>query len=286
MIHSMTGYASQSRDFPGGSLHLEIRTVNSRFLDIHFRLADELRPLESLVRERISAQIRRGKVECRLYFSLTHAQGASLDPGVLASLRHLETQVRALMPEAAPLTVRDVLAWPGMLGDAALDCAALAPITGELADAVIAECNASRAREGAKLAALIAAHGEAMRAILAALAPHVPAAQAAFAARLKQRLAEALGAIDDNRILQEVALFAARIDVDEELARLKTHLDELDRILATGGPVGKRLDFLMQELNREANTLGSKAASREITQAAMQLKLRIEQMREQIQNLE
>lgn len=286
MIYSMTGYAVKTREFDGGSLHLELKSVNSRFLDIHFRLADELRPYELAVREKITARLGRGKVECRLYFSLTQGVKQNLNQDMLAGLQALETQVRAAMPEARPLAVSDVLRWPGMFGDEGVDFASLGPVVLALADEVLEEFAASRAREGAKLTAVIQDRGDQMRTVVAQVEPHIPAAQAAFTDKLKQRLEDALGAADDSRVLQEVALFAARIDVDEELARLKTHLDELDRILKTGGAVGKRLDFLMQELNREANTLGSKAAVTEVTQAAMQLKLLIEQMREQVQNLE
>ena len=286
MIYSMTGYAALTREFEGGSLHLELKSVNSRFLDIHFRLADELRPYEMAVREKISARLGRGKVECRLYFSLARGVQQNLNQEMLAGLQALETQVRALMPEARPLAVSDVLRWPGMFGDDGVDFASLGPVVLALADAVLDEFSASRAREGDKLAAVILERSRQMRAVVAQVEPLIPAAQAAFTAKLKQRLEEALGSADDSRVLQEVALFAARIDVDEELARLKTHLDELERIFKAGGAVGKRLDFLMQELNREANTLGSKAAVAEVTQAAMNLKLLIEQMREQVQNLE
>lgn len=286
MICSMTGYGAKTLEFEGGSLHLELKSVNSRFLDIHFRVADELRPHELAVRERIAARIGRGKVECRLTFSLKQGLPQHLNADMLTVLQGLEAQVRAAMPEARPLAVSDVLRWPGLFADEQVDFAGLGPQVLALADQVLAEFVDCRAREGARLAAVILERSRQMRAVLARVEPLIPAAQAAFTAKLRQRLAEALGAADDGRLLQEVALFAARIDVDEELARLKTHLDELERILGSGGAVGKRLDFLMQELNREANTLGSKAAVTEVTQAAMELKLLIEQMREQVQNLE
>lgn len=286
MICSMTGYGAKTLEFEGGSLHLELKSVNSRFLDIHFRVADELRSHELAVRERIAARVGRGKVECRLNFSLKQGIQQNLNADMLAVLQGLEAQVRAAMPEARPLAVSDVLRWPGMFGDEQVDFAGLGPQVLALADQVLAEFVDCRAREGARLAAVILERSRQMRAVLARVEPLIPAAQAAFTNKLRQRLEEVLGAADDGRVLQEVALFAARIDVDEELARLKSHLDELERILDSGGAVGKRLDFLMQELNREANTLGSKAAVTEVTQAAMELKLLIEQMREQVQNLE
>jgi uncharacterized protein (TIGR00255 family) len=287
MIYSMTGYAAQSREFDGGRLHIKLKSVNSRFLDLHFHLDDELCAAEMGIREKISAVLRRGKVECRLHFTLDQTSDAyHLNRAHLASLQALDEAVRAALPDARPLAVSDVLRWPGILGGEGVNFEALTPILAELLAATLAEFNASRAREGEKLAAVILECAQAMRAIVTEVAPHIPAAQAAFAEKLRKRLEEAQGAADDNRLMQEVVLFAARIDVAEELARLQTHLDELERIFKVGGAVGKRLDFLMQELNREANTLGSKAAVVVVTQAAMNLKLLIEQMREQIQNLE
>ncbi|MCX8145754.1 MAG: YicC family protein [Azovibrio sp.] len=286
MICSMTGYAAKTRECAGGSLHLELKSVNSRFLDIHFRLADELRAHEQALRERIVARVARGKVECRLSLGLGRGVSQQVNVEVLSALQRLEAQVRAAMPAAQPLSVSDVLRWPGICGDAEVDAAALAPDVLALAEQVLDEFVACRRREGERLAEVILARSRQMRAVLARVEPHIPAAQAAFAAKLKERLEAALGSADDARVLQEVALFAARIDVDEELARLKAHLDELERIFTAGGAVGKRLDFLMQELNREANTLGSKAVVTEVTSAAMELKLLIEQMREQVQNLE
>lgn len=286
MIYSMTGYAVKTREFDGGSLHMELKSVNSRFLDIHFRIADELRPYEMAVREKISSRLGRGKVECRLYFSLVQGIKQNLNQDMLGDLKTLESMVRAQIPDVQPLTVSEVLRWPGMFGDENVDFSALGPVVQALSEEVLDEFVATRGREGEKLAAIIQDRGNQMRGILAEVVPHIPGAQAAFTEKLKQRLEDALGAADDGRVLQEVALFAARIDVDEEISRLETHLDELDRILKKGGAVGKRLDFLMQELNREANTLGSKAAVSEVTQAAMTLKLLIEQMREQVQNIE
>lgn len=286
MIYSMTGYAVKTREFDGGSLHMELKSVNSRFLDIHFRIADELRPYEMAVREKIASRLGRGKVECRLYFSLAQGVKQNLNQDMLGDLKTLESMVRAQIPDVQPLTVSEVLRWPGMFGDENVDFAALGPVVQALSEEVLDEFVATRGREGEKLAAIIQDRGNQMRGILAEVVPHIPGAQAAFTEKLKQRLEDALGAADDGRVLQEVALFAARIDVDEEISRLETHLDELDRILKKGGAVGKRLDFLMQELNREANTLGSKAAVSEVTQAAMTLKLLIEQMREQVQNIE
>ncbi len=288
MIQSMTGYAAKTRDLDAGSLSLELKSVNSRFLDIHFRVCEELRQSEPALREAIAARVGRGKVECRVYFmaAARSARQPELNGELLAQLAALDRQVRDRLPEARPLGVGEVLRWPGILGDEALDPEALAAAVLDTARAALDDFAASRAREGEKLRAIILERVVRMRELVAAVAPHIPAAQAAFQERLKQRLVDAIGSADDERIRQEVVVFAARIDVAEELARLVTHLDEVERVLKQGGAVGKRLDFLMQELNREANTLGSKSVVSEVSQTAMDLKLLIEQMREQVQNLE
>lgn len=288
MICSMTGYAVKTRDVERGSLQLELKSVNSRYLDFHFRVSEELRALEMPLRELLAAKLTRGKVECRLAFTAATARSEQLqlNADLLGSLKSLNQQVRAEMPEANPLTVNDVLRWPGMFGDQSIDFAALGPEVMALAREALADFSATRGREGDKLAAMIVDRVNAMREIVRQVAPRIPEAQALFTDKLRQRLSEALGNASDERILQEVAVFATRIDVAEELSRLTTHLDEVERVLKHGGACGKRLDFLMQELNREANTLGSKSAITEVSQAAMDLKLLIEQMREQIQNLE
>ena len=288
MICSMTGYAVKTRDIERGSLQLELKSVNSRYLDFHFRITEELRSLEMPLREMLSARLSRGKVECRLTFNAAAARGEQLqlNTDLLGSLKSLSDRVRHEMPEAGPLSVNDVLRWPGMFGDQSVDFAALNPVILALAREAIDDFTATRGREGEKLAAMIVDRVNAMREIVRQVAPRIPEAQQLFTDKLRQRLQEALGNASDDRILQEVAVFATRIDVAEEISRLSTHLDEVERVLKQGGASGKRLDFLMQELNREANTLGSKSAITEVSQAAMDLKLLIEQMREQIQNLE
>jgi uncharacterized protein (TIGR00255 family) len=284
----MTGYAAKTREFAGGSLQLELKSVNSRYLDFHFRVAEELRALELPLRELLASRLSRGKIECRLALGAANARSEQprLNSELLASLRELSRQVRTEIPEALPLSVNEMLRWPGMFGEQSLDPAAVGSEVLALAREVLDEFTASRSREGDKLAALINDRVQAMRAIVARVAPRIPEAQALFTEKLRQRLVDALGNASDERILQEVTVFATRIDVAEELGRLLTHLDEVERVLKQGGACGKRLDFLMQELNREANTLGSKSAVTEVSQAAIELKLLIEQMREQIQNLE
>ena len=288
MISSMTGYAVKTRDIERGTLQLELKSVNSRYLDFHFRISEELRSLEMPLRELLAARLSRGKVECRLSFNASASRGDQLElnPDLLASLKSLNQRVRDEMPEARPLSVNDVLRWPGMFGDQSIDFAAFGAPVLALAREVLDEFTASRGREGEKLAATIIDRVNAMRDIVERVAPRIPEAQAVYTAKLRQRLTEALGNASDERVLQEIAVFATRIDVAEEISRLTTHLDEVERVIKQGGASGKRLDFLMQELNREANTLGSKSAITEVSQASMDLKLLIEQMREQIQNLE
>jgi uncharacterized protein (TIGR00255 family) len=198
--------------------------------------------------------------------------------------------VQKALPQAGALRVADVLRWPGVIGQAEMGEEALRTLANGLARRALDELVAARAREGEKLARAIGERVVAMRARLEEVAPHLPRAIAAYQAKLAERLKEAIGSADDERVRAEIALFAAKSDVDEELTRLRTHLAEVERTLAEGGarsaPVGKRLDFLAQELNREANTLASKAASLEISDCALELKLLVEQMREQVQNIE
>ncbi|MFM9980119.1 MAG: YicC/YloC family endoribonuclease [Burkholderiales bacterium] len=288
MIHSMTGYAVASAEITGGTLNVELRTVNSRYLDIQFRVADELRMLEPGLREAITARLSRGKVDCRLSFSTTATgpRAQALNMTALEELKKLGEIVRRELPAATPLSAADVLRWPGMMAEGRVSESELREQTAKLSTTVIGDLMAARSREGAKLATVILERVAAMRKAVAVVAPLVPEAIAAYQEKLAQRLRDALGSADDERVRQEIAVFGMKIDVDEELQRLKTHLDEVERVLAKGGAAGKRLDFLMQELNREANTLGSKAASQPISDCALELKLLTEQMREQVQNIE
>jgi uncharacterized protein (TIGR00255 family) len=288
MIHSMTGYAAASLDIGRAILHLEMKSVNSRFLDLGFRIADDLRVMEPQLRELIASRVQRGKVECRLNLLPAAAapRTASLNEAILTQLRQLQAAVRQALPEAAPLSVSEVLHWPGMLGDDTLAVDAIQDECMKLARALLDDLLASRVREGAKLEAMLRERVSRMRELVSQVTPRVPELVLEYQEKLGTRLREALASIDEDRIRQEVSLFATRIDVAEEISRLSTHLDEVTRVLDRGGAAGKRLDFLMQELNREANTLGSKSVSAELTAAAVELKLLIEQMREQVQNIE
>ena len=289
MIRSMTGYAAVSADSPRGTVGVELRSVNSRFLDLAFRIAEELRALEPALREMLGARLARGKVECRLYLGSEGAAALEqrLDAAALERLQGLAAQAKRAFPDAAPLRVADVLRWPGVVAEPAVDEEGIRALARELCGRALGELVAAREREGARLAAAITERVAEMRRRVQALEPLLPEALAAYEAKLGERLREALGgAQDPERLRAEVALFAAKSDVDEEITRLRTHLDEVDRTVRKGGAVGKRLDFLAQELNREANTLASKAASQAISDCALELKLLVEQIREQVQNIE
>ncbi|NMG27542.1 YicC/YloC family endoribonuclease [Aromatoleum evansii] len=288
MIHSMTGFAVQTRDLGRVSIHLELRSVNSRYLDLFFRIGDELRQAEPAIRELISARLTRGKVECRLNLQTNGAapRSLALNAALLEQLGDAEARVRDRLPSAAHLSVAEVLRWPGMLADDSVGFDEVQPAVLELAKAALDELVATRRREGDKLAAMIRERLDRMRELVAQAQPRVPALVAEYQEKLTTRLREAVASLDEDRIRQEVALFAQRIDVAEELSRLIAHIDEVQRILKAGGAAGKRLDFLMQELNREANTLASKSAATEVTGIAMEMKVLIEQMREQVQNIE
>ena len=288
MIYSMTGYAVQMRDIGRGILHLELRTVNSRYLDMNFRIAEEVRIVEPGLREMISGRLNRGKVDCRLNLlpSTTAPREASLNRALLQQLAALQSGVHDQLPEASPLSVAELLRWPGMLGDDQPGADTLQAECAALAKGALDELVATRAREGEKLGAMILERVGRMRTLVAEAAPKLPQALADYQERMATRLREAAASLDEERIRQEMGLFATRVDVAEELNRLVAHLDEVARVVGKGGAIGKRLDFLMQELNREANTLASKSVSSEITAIAVDMKLLIEQMREQVQNIE
>lgn len=303
-IHSMTGYAALTRETQAGTVTLELRSVNSRFLDLQFRMQDELRAVEPLMREAVMARVQRGKMECRLNFGRKIAEGSkqALNLPVLDSLHLLQEQVRQRFPDSATLSIGEILRWPGVVEEATIGQESLQAEIQEALRQALDAFMESRAREGAALANTLLARIDEMEAIVQKITPLVPQAVAQFQQKATEKLQEALGIALQNsdasatpllpkeevieRIRQEVTVYGIRIDIAEELTRLSTHLSETRHILKKGGQVGKRLDFMMQELNREANTIGSKAAVKELSDASMALKLLIEQMREQVQNLE
>jgi uncharacterized protein (TIGR00255 family) len=287
MILSMTGFAAVAADAGAVALAIELRSVNHRYLDLTLRLPDELRSLEPALRERLAGELRRGKVECRVALNRAGATASlAVDPARVEQLVQASGAVARLMPGVPPLTTADVLRWPGVLVEPSVEPDVLAARTLALVDDALAELRAARSREGAKLAAVLAACCDGIEAQVARVAPRLPLLQAAYMDKLGGRVREAGLDPDDERLKQELALFAAKVDVAEELARLATHVAEVRRVLTQGGSAGKRLDFLAQELHREANTLGSKSVDAEVSQASLELKVLIEQMREQVQNIE
>jgi uncharacterized protein (TIGR00255 family) len=296
-ISSMTGFAAVNRPTEIGVLLIEIRSVNARFLDLGLRISDELRSLEAVVRETIAARIARGKLDCRLALQRqAGVQQVAIDSDALAALARLAAEVQRVTG-AAPLSTGEILAWDGVLSSPGLDPEQLRAEALLALDEALGALQASRAREGVALAAALLQRCDGIDSVVTQVRARAPDLLAALERKLSERLEKALlpalggsGTLTReeiaDRIRQEVTLYGLRADVEEELNRLATHVNEVRRILKQGGTVGRRLDFLMQELNREANTLGSKATAIEMTQAAVELKLLIEQMREQIQNLE
>ncbi len=309
MISSMTGYGSASRQVSLGAgvvadLQVECRAVNSRFLDLGFRLPDECRGAEPALREIATQNLSRGKVEFRAAWRVNsgaansaksnpHALGA-INKDRLDALYTLQEKAQDAFPKAQELSIAEVLRWPGVVSEPRGEEDSWITAAVEAGRAALAALIESRHAEGKALVGVLTSITGKMRDIVKVIEPKVPEYVAQYQEKLTERLSEALAAQEQakagaelmERIRQEVVLYAVRIDVAEEFARLKTHLQAVDTALAGKGPVGKRLDFLMQELNREANTLSSKSVSEECTQAALELKLFIEQMREQVQNLE
>jgi len=295
----MTGYAVATSEGAAGTLTIEIKSVNSRFLDLQFRINDELRALEPDLRAAIMAAITRGKVEARLSFGRKTAGGSQvLNSALLADLARLQSEVGKHFVGAATMTVAELLRWPGVIEEAHVGQESLQADVAALTATTVAAFVDSRRREGAALEAMLIARIDAMDTIVKRISPLIPQVISQFQQKAIERMQDALGLAGHGtpttltrqevleRIRQEVTLYGIRIDVSEELSRLSAHLNETRHILKKGGQVGKRLDFMMQELNREANTLGAKASVKELADASMELKLLIEQMREQVQNLE
>ncbi len=288
MTTSMTGFAAQSLNLNHASVNVDLRSVNQRYLELHFRLADEFRSLEPQLRELIQQRLARGKVECRIGLTLPAAASDDngLNPAILERLAHWQTDVLQRLPGSAPLSVNEILRWPGAMQSGALSQEALNEAALTAVRATLNELVESRQREGAKLKQHILDRLAAAEAQVAALQPLLPTLAAAQRDKLAERLREALGEASHERLAQEVSLAAQKADIDEELSRLATHFAEVRRVLDQKGAVGKRLDFLMQELHREANTLGSKSVAVETSRVSLELKVLIEQMREQVQNIE
>jgi uncharacterized protein (TIGR00255 family) len=288
MTFSMTGFAALEQPLENATLLLELRAVNSRYLDLHFKLDENLRGMEPVIRELISSVLSRGKIECKLNLlqRVTVDQPSQLDEKLMEQLALMQQTALQYFPKSNALSIADILRWPGVVVSNATNNEALAEAVKKLVAQGLAELNASRKREGEKLKAIILEKLVSIEALVMRVKPLLPKLNKEYQEKLTLKLQESLKSIDQDRLAQELVLFAQRIDVDEELGRLTTHVSEVLRILNSDAPAGKRLDFLMQELNREANTLGSKSVSVETTQVSMELKVLIEQMREQIQNIE
>jgi uncharacterized protein (TIGR00255 family) len=284
----MTGFSALEQPLDNATLLLELRAVNSRYLDLHFKLDENLRGLEPTIRELIGAQLSRGKIECKLnLIQRTQSnQATQLDETLMQQLATVQAKVKAYFPQSRELSVADILGWPGVMLSGNLSSDTMLEDIKKLVSAGLQALNDSRAREGEKLKTLVLERLSQIEVLVEKVKPLLPALSKEYQAKLEAKLYENLKNIDQERIAQELVLFAQRIDVDEELSRLTAHVSEVKRILSSHAPAGKRLDFLMQELNREANTLGSKSVSVQTTQVSMELKVLIEQMREQIQNIE
>jgi len=288
MIASMTGFARCELAGPFGTLVCEIRSVNHRFLDATLRLPDSCRALEPELRAVLSRELKRGKVDCTLQQRQLEAAGSNLeiDPAALERLLARVRELSAALPEHSQVDLIEVLRFPGILREQSTNTQMLFQAVQKLFSDTVAELARTRAREGERLAALIRTRCATLAALVAQIRARLPEAHARIRARFQERLRELGAQVDQDRIEQEILLMLQRFDIAEELDRLSGHVEETEHTLASNEPAGRRLDFLMQEFNREANTLSSKSQDIETTRAAVEMKVLIEQMREQVQNIE
>ncbi len=288
MIASMTGFARREISGAWGALVCELRSVNHRFLESGFRLPDDIRAAEGELRQRLAREVKRGKVDC----SITHRRLQGTESALevdSAALERLLGTVRDLtrtLPGNPTVNILDVLRWPGVLKDERDDDDDLLKAVHTLFGATLEDLVAARAREGERLRDLIEQRCNGLETLVSHVRTRLPEVHARVRARLDERLAELKAQVDQERLEQELAILLQRLDVDEELDRLTGHIAEIRRVVAGSEPAGRRLDFLMQELNREANTLSSKSQDLETTRSAVDMKVIIEQMREQVQNIE
>ena len=281
----MTAYAAAERHTAWGTLGCELRAVNHRFLELGTRLPDELRALEPALRERVSARVWRGKLDLTIRLRTDAAQSLAVDEAALGQLASLVQSLQGAFP-GLTTEVTGLLQLPGVLQSREVDADALRAEALSLLEEVIGQFLEARGREGDKLAAGIAERVEGIARIAAEVRTMMPAIRDGQRAKLEARVADLGQPLDPGRLEQELVMWLQKLDVDEELDRLDSHVEEIGRVLAAEGPVGRRLDFLLQEFNREANTLGSKSVDRRSSQAAVELKVLIDQVREQVQNLE
>ena len=288
MIRSMTSFARCEAQGDWGSLQLELRSVNHRYLELNLRLPEELRVLEPKIREQVNQRLGRGKVDCNIRFQPPADLPGELtvNEELVKKLAHASREVDALLYNPAPINSLEVMQWPGVLEAPSLDEGQLRSAALELLGQAIEEMLADRGREGEKMKEIILKRCDAADEVVKAVRTRLPEVLEGVRTRLRERLDELKAELDENRVEQELVITAQKLDVDEEMDRLETHITEVRNVLESDKPVGRRLDFLMQELNREANTLGSKSADTETTKASVELKVLIEQMREQVQNIE
>jgi uncharacterized protein (TIGR00255 family) len=287
MIRSMTGFARRERQFPWGLLAWELKTVNHRFLEMGCRLPEEFRAAEAEFRQAIAGSVRRGKVECSLHFRPALAAGAlEVDAELLSSLIQRAQAIASQTGSAARIDVLDVLRWPGVIRDGSRDLAPMIAAAHALLAEALAELARFRDSEGGRLRDALEQRCAGLIEFAARVADRLPEVRARMRAKLLERIAQLVSDVDQDRLEQELAILAQRMDVDEEIDRLRGHVTEVRKTFGGQEPAGRRLDFLMQELNREANTLSSKSQDIETTRAAVDMKVLIEQMREQVQNIE
>lgn len=287
MAHSMTAFARHSSNGDWGNAVWEIRSVNNRYLDVNLRIPEELRGLESQLRDQIASKLKRGKVDCTLKFqAVTQQESLNINLPLVKQLAAATKEIAETVPETAALNPLDILSWPGVLSKLGLDVDAAGKAISSLMDESLEILIDTRQREGQKLADMIETRCNAAAEAVSRIRAQMPSIVKSLNKKLIDRVQEIVEKMDETRLEQEVALLAQKLDVDEELDRLDTHISEIQRVINQTGPIGRRLDFLMQEMNREANTLGSKSAHMESTEASIELKVLIEQMREQIQNIE
>jgi uncharacterized protein (TIGR00255 family) len=287
MIRSMTGFARGERQYPWGLLAWELKTVNHRYLEIGCRLPEEFRAAEAEFRQSIAGAVRRGKIDCSLNFRPAVAVSSlEVDSELLGTLTTRAQQVAAQTGSAARIDVMDLLRWPGVVRDAGRDIKPLVAAARTLLSESLAELGRSRDSEGARLRDAMQERCDALLQLTDRVAERLPDVRSRIRTKLLERISQLVSEVDHERLEQELAILAQRLDVDEELHRLRGHVAEVRNTIDGTEPAGRRLDFLMQELNREANTLSSKSQDLETTRAAVDMKVLIEQMREQVQNIE
>jgi uncharacterized protein (TIGR00255 family) len=287
MIRSMTGFARRERQYPWGLLAWELKTVNHRYLEVGCRLPEEFRAAEADFRQAVSSAVRRGKVECSLHFRPATVTGAlEIDTEALAAVTQRAQQLAAQAGPAARIEVLDLLRWPGVVRDQSRDSVALIAAAQALLGEALIELGRFRDSEGGRLREALEQRCNGLTEFAGRVTERLPEVRARMRAKLLDRIAQLTADVDHERLEQELAILAQRLDVDEELDRLRGHVTEVRKAFAGQEPAGRRLDFLMQELNREANTLSSKSQDIETTRAAVDMKVLIEQMREQVQNIE